>query len=108
VARVTAEEYVEAVLALVERIPPGRVMSYGAVADALAESSGRNSARLVGAIMARHGGGVPWHRVVTGAGTFPAGHVARAVALHRAEGTPLRGTRVSMREAAWQPQARQP
>ena len=55
------EEYVEAVLALVERIPPGRVMSYGAVADALAERSGRNSARQIGSIMARNGGGVPWY-----------------------------------------------
>ncbi len=99
----TPEEYVEAVLALVERIPPGRVMSYGAVADALAESSGRNSARLVGTIMAKHGGSVPWHRVVTSAGTFPRGHVGRAAALHRKEGTPLRGDRVDMRSAVWHP-----
>ncbi|GAB3857595.1 hypothetical protein GCM10029963_55930 [Micromonospora andamanensis] len=56
---VTPDEYVEAVLELVDRIPPGRVMSYGALADALAERSGRASARLVGAIMARHGGGAP-------------------------------------------------
>ena len=59
----TPQEYVEEVLALVESIPEGRVMSYGAVADALAERSGRNSARHVGRIMALHGGGVPWHRV---------------------------------------------
>jgi methylated-DNA-protein-cysteine methyltransferase-like protein len=62
---VTPQEYVEQVLSLVERIPIGKVMSYGAIADALADVSGRNSARQVGTIMARHGGGVPWHRVVT-------------------------------------------
>lgn len=102
-ARVTPEEYVEAVLALVERIPPGRVMSYGAVADALAEKSGRNSARLVGTIMAKHGGTVPWHRVVTSAGSFPRRHAGLAMARHRREGTPLRGDRVNMRTAAWWP-----
>lgn len=99
----TPEEYVEAVLALVERIPPGRVMSYGAVADALAEASGRASARLVGSIMARHGGGVPWHRVVTSSGRLPPGHEARAGDRLRAEGTPLRGDRVDMAVAAWYP-----
>ncbi len=102
-ARVTPQEYVEAVLALVERIPAGRVMSYGAVADALSAESGRTSARLVGSIMARHGGGVPWHRVVNSAGRTPPGHEARALARLRAEGTPLRGDHVLIREAAWYP-----
>ncbi|MFY1704470.1 MULTISPECIES: MGMT family protein [Micromonospora] len=98
----TPEEYVEAVLDLVERIPPGRVMSYGAVADALAERSGRASARLVGSIMARHGGGVPWHRVVTSSGRLPPGHEVEARARLRAEGTPLRAAGVEM-SAAWDP-----
>ena len=97
------EEYVEAVLALVERIPPGRVMSYGAVADALAARSGRSSARQVGSIMSRHGGGVPWHRVVNSTGRLPPQKEARARALLAAEGTPLRGDRVEMRRAAWYP-----
>ncbi|MEU7997016.1 MGMT family protein [Micromonospora sp. NPDC049060] len=97
------DEYVEAVLELVERIPPGRVMSYGAVAGALAERSGRASARLVGSIMARHGGGVPWHRVVNAAGRLPPGHEREARARLRAEGTPLRGDGVDMR-ASWSPE----
>jgi alkylated DNA nucleotide flippase Atl1 len=100
---VTPAEYVEAVLALVERIPAGRAMSYGAVADALAEDSGRNSARLVGSIMARHGGGVPWHRVVNAAGRLPPGHEREARARLRAEGTPLRGAGVDLRAAGWHP-----
>ncbi|RKN44277.1 MGMT family protein [Micromonospora endolithica] len=98
------EEYVEAVLELVERIPPGRVMSYGAVADVLADRSGRASARLVGSIMARHGGGVPWHRVVTSSGRLPPGHEREARARLLAEGAPLRGSGVDMRRASWLPE----
>ncbi|WP_091290888.1 MGMT family protein [Micromonospora halophytica] len=100
----TPDEYVEAVLALVERIPPGRVMSYGAVADALAERSGRASARLVGSIMARHGGGVPWHRVVNSAGRLPPGHEVQARARLRAEGCPLRAAGVDLAAASWWPE----
>ncbi|MEU6206104.1 MGMT family protein [Micromonospora musae] len=100
----TPDEYVEAVLELVERIPPGRVMSYGAVADALAERSGRNSARLVGNIMARHGGAVPWHRVVNSAGRLPPGHEREARARLLAEGTPLRASGVDLAAAGWSPE----
>ncbi|TCB99184.1 cysteine methyltransferase [Micromonospora zingiberis] len=99
----TPDEYVEAVLELVDRIPAGRVMSYGAVADALAERSGRASARLVGSIMARHGGAVGWHRVVNAAGALPPRLAAEARARWLAEGTPLRGDRVDMRTAGWWP-----
>jgi methylated-DNA-protein-cysteine methyltransferase related protein len=97
VAMMTPQEYVEEVLRLVESIPEGSVMSYGAVADALAERSGRNSARLVGAIMARHGGGVPWHRVVNSAGRLPPGHEQEARALLLSEGVRFRGDHVDMR-----------
>jgi alkylated DNA nucleotide flippase Atl1 len=101
---VTPDEYVEEVLALVERIPPGRVMSYGAVADHLSERSGRASARLVGSIMARYGGGVPWHRVVNAAGRLPPGHETEALARLAAEGAPLRGVGVDMSTAIWRPE----
>jgi alkylated DNA nucleotide flippase Atl1 len=100
---VTPQEYVEEVLALVERIPEGRVMSYGAIADALADVSGRNSARQVGTIMARHGGAVPWHRVVTSAGRLPPGNEQEARQRLLADGVPLHGTRVDMARAAWSP-----
>ncbi|HEX5596756.1 MAG TPA: MGMT family protein [Micromonosporaceae bacterium] len=100
----TPEEYVEAVLTVVETIPPGRVMSYGAIAEYLADRSGRSSARLVGSIMARYGGGVPWHRVVTAAGRLPPGHEAEARARLLAEGTRLRGAGVDMAQAAWWPE----
>jgi methylated-DNA-protein-cysteine methyltransferase related protein len=104
VARVTPQEYVEEVLSLVERIPEGKVMSYGAVADALAERSGRNSSRLVGSIMARHGGGVPWHRVVTSAGRMPPGHEQEARQRLLSEGVPLKGEHVNMALASWRPE----
>ena len=98
------EEYVEAVLSLVERIPAGRVMSYGAIAEYLYESSGRGSARLVGTIMARHGGAVPWHRVVNSAGRLVPGHEGEAGRRLKAEGVPFRGDRVLMTEASWWPE----
>jgi alkylated DNA nucleotide flippase Atl1 len=104
VTRVTPEEYVEEVLALVERIPAGRVMSYGAVADFLAERSGRASARLVGTIMARHGGAVPWHRVVTGAGRLPPGHEVEARQRLLAEGARLTAAGVDMTACSWWPE----
>jgi alkylated DNA nucleotide flippase Atl1 len=103
VASVTPQEYVEEVLQLVESIPVGRVMSYGAVADALADGSGRNSARRVGTIMARHGGGVPWHRVVTSAGRMPPGHEQEARQRLLSEGVPLKGEHVDMARASWMP-----
>jgi len=103
VAGVTPQEYVEEVLSLVERIPEGKVMSYGAIADALADLSGRNSARQVGTIMARHGGGVPWHRVVTSAGRMPPGHEQEARQRLLSEGVPLKGDHVDMARAGWMP-----
>lgn len=102
-APVTPQEYVEEVLALVERIPEGKVMSYGAIADALADASGRNSPRQVGTIMARHGGGVPWHRVVTSAGRMPPGHEQEARQRLLSEGVPIKGEHVDMARAGWLP-----
>lgn len=96
-------EYVEAVLDLVERIPPGRVMSYGAIAEVLHSRFGRGSARRVGTIMAQYGGAVPWHRVVTGGGRLPPGHEARARRRLEAEGVRFRGSRVVMSAHAWVP-----
>ncbi|NUT32930.1 MAG: cysteine methyltransferase [Hamadaea sp.] len=100
----TPEEYREQVLQLVERIPPGRVMTYGAIAEFLAEASGRRSARQVGTIMARYGGGVPWHRVVNAAGRLPPGHERRAADLLQAEGVQLRAGRVIIETTSWYPE----
>jgi alkylated DNA nucleotide flippase Atl1 len=93
------DDYAELVLEVVERIPPGRVMSYGDIAEYL----GRGGPRQVGRVMATDGGGVPWWRVVRADGRPAAGHERRALAHYAAEGTPLRpgGARVDMREARW-------
>lgn len=93
------DEFAELVLDVVERIPPGRVMSYGDVAELLE----RGGPRQVGRVMALWGGGVPWWRVIRADGSPPAGHERRALEEYRVEGTPLRpdGARVDMRSARW-------
>jgi methylated-DNA-protein-cysteine methyltransferase-like protein len=93
------EDFAESVLSLVEQIPPGRVMSYGAIADYL----GQGGPRQVGSVMSHYGGAVPWHRVVAANGRLVPGHEQEAIRRHRSEGTPLRGERVDMRKAAWYP-----
>jgi alkylated DNA nucleotide flippase Atl1 len=97
--------YAEAVLDLVARIPAGRAMAYGDVAAALQRGGGP---RQVGTVMARFGSGVPWHRVVRADGSPAAGHEAEALRRHRAEGTPLRGSRVDMARARWIPAVSDP
>ncbi|WP_026875111.1 MGMT family protein [Jiangella gansuensis] len=99
------DEYTEAVLSLVERIPSGRAMSYGAIADVVGEALGRGGPRQVGTVMSTVGGTVAWWRVVTAAGRPPRGHEVRALREFAAEGTPLTadGARVDLRRAAWHP-----
>lgn len=100
-----AEEYAEAVLALVEQVPPGRVTTYGAVADHL----GRGGPRQVGSVMATHGGGVPWWRVIRADGTVPSHLGPEALQEWWAEGTPLRPSgRVDVSAAFWSPAAEVP
>lgn len=100
------DEYVEAVLALVERIPPGRVMSYGAVAEVVGASLQRGGPRMVGAVLSAYGGAVPWWRVVTASGRLPPGHEVAALRELVAEGCPLSrdGTRADIRRAGWRPE----
>lgn len=91
--------YVDEILAVVERIPRGRVMSCGDVREYV----GLSSARLVGSVMRRYGGDVPWHRVVMADGSpkpFDIGG-REQLALLRADGTPLAGDRVDMKRARW-------
>jgi alkylated DNA nucleotide flippase Atl1 len=97
------EDFVEEVLKLVERIPAGRVMSYGAIAEYLRERGSRGGARQVGTVMSRYGGPVPWHRVVAADGRLVPGHETEATRRHRVEGTPMRGAKVDMARAAWWP-----
>jgi alkylated DNA nucleotide flippase Atl1 len=105
------DELVARVLAVVERIPPGRVLSYGDVA-ALASAP---TPRDVGQVLLRHGEGVPWWRVLHADGTPPAHLRERQLALLRAEGTPMApyGAAVDLAHARWEgapddPDPRQP
>lgn len=58
--------FAERILACVESIPAGRVMTYGDVA----EYAGTRSARVVGRVLAVDGGTVPWHRVLHADGSL--------------------------------------
>lgn len=100
------EAYVEAVLSLVEAVPPGRVTTYGALADAV----GHRGPRSVGRVMSTHGGSVPWWRVVRADGSLPPSHDEEARRHYEAEGTPFgrSGRRVDLARAAWWPPQRRP
>jgi alkylated DNA nucleotide flippase Atl1 len=87
----------ERILACVESIPPGRVMTYGDIAEYV----GTRSARGVGRVLARCGGAVPWHRVVRADGTCAEHLAARQHELLRSEGVPLRGGRVVLAQCRW-------
>ncbi|WP_316526427.1 MGMT family protein [Kitasatospora brasiliensis] len=93
--------FAELVLDLVERIPPGRVMTYGDVAEYLDQGGPRQ----VGRVMALYGGSVPWWRVVRADGRLLPGHEQRALAHYGEEATPLRDLadpiRVDLRRARW-------
>ena len=82
------EELVEAVLRVVEEIPPGRVATYGMIARAVGTGP-----RVVGRIMHDWGGGVPWWRVVNVHGTFPTTVRDRGVFEWGREGIPHDPTR---------------
>ncbi|GLZ79860.1 hypothetical protein Afil01_46670 [Actinorhabdospora filicis] len=99
-------DYADRVLEVAELIPPGKVMTYGDVADLL----GQGGPRQVGRVMAVYGGSVPWWRVTRADGTLLPGHEQRALAHYREEGTPLRYAgdqstghmpKVDMRKARW-------
>lgn len=99
------EEFVEAVLAVVELIPSGSVVAYGDVAELL----GAGGPRQVGSVLSHHGGRVAWWRVLKASGAAPESHEQRALDHYLAEGTPLRGDpaagswRVDIGRARWAP-----
>ncbi|MDP9398568.1 MAG: MGMT family protein [Actinomycetota bacterium] len=89
--------YARRVLDVVERIPRGRVLTYGDVREWLGESS----PRAVGAVLARYGVDVPWWRVV-----FADGHPAPvgtedALRRLRDEGVTVFEGRVDLHSARW-------
>lgn len=85
------------ILACVESIPPGRVMTYGDVAEYV----GSRAPRMVGRVLANDGGTVPWHRVLRADGTC-ADHL-RDEQRQRliAEGVRFHNGRVDLRAYRW-------
>jgi alkylated DNA nucleotide flippase Atl1 len=97
------DEYVEQVLTIVERVPSGRVTTYGLVAEAI----GRGGPRQVGAVMAAYGGPVPWWRVVRADGSLPSSHQGEARLRYLEEGTPVRASgNVDIKAAFFRPELR--
>ncbi|WP_246858569.1 MGMT family protein [Citricoccus sp. SGAir0253] len=104
-------ELAEALVLAAGLVPPGRAVSYGALAGLL----GAGGPRQAGRAMSRCPDGTPWWRVVRADGTLPASLSARAAPHYRDEGTPLRGhgaapdggapVRVDLAAARWEPDA---
>ena len=92
-------DFAERVLDLVESIPPGRVLSYGVIAEILQEGGPRQ----VGRVMALEGGAVAWWRVVRADGSLPPSHGVGAQEHYAIEDTPMRGngSAVDMARALW-------
>jgi methylated-DNA-protein-cysteine methyltransferase related protein len=85
------------ILACVESIPAGRVMTYGDVAEYV----GSRAPRMVGRVLALDGGSVPWHRVLRADGTC-ADHLRdEQRQLLIAEGVRFSNGRVDLRKYRW-------
>jgi methylated-DNA-protein-cysteine methyltransferase-like protein len=99
------DERTTAILAVVARIPHGKITTYGSVA---ARAGLVRQARLVGKVLAAlpAGSRVPWHRVVAAGGriAFPVGSDARSrqIAKLAREGVEAgRGGRVDIERHGW-------
>ena len=84
----TDDRLVERVLRAVELVPPGRVVSYGDVADLIGIGP-----RQVGRILSQWGSSVPWWRVTNAAGEFPEALLTQAWPHWQDEGITLKPNR---------------
>lgn len=89
--------YARQVLDVVDRIPVGKVMTYGDVAELM----GRGTGRTVGTVLTNHGWEVPWQRVVQASGRPAEPYLQEALRLLAAEGCPIRGEKVDLSRARW-------
>ncbi|MDT4943612.1 MAG: hypothetical protein QOH14_345 [Pseudonocardiales bacterium] len=87
----------ERILACVESIPPGRVMTYGDVAEYV----GSRAPRMVGRVLAADGGTVPWHRVLRADGTCAPHLYAEQRQRLLSEGVRFIGPRVDLISFRW-------
>ena len=86
----------EAVLDAVERIPPGRVSTYGVIGRLVGVGP-----RRVARALSSGGGAVPWHRVVRADGSAADPVQVRQLELLAAEGVPMRDGRVDLTAVGW-------
>jgi alkylated DNA nucleotide flippase Atl1 len=86
----------EAVFDVVDRIPPGRVSTYGAVGRLVGVGP-----RRVARALSSGGGAVPWYRVLRADGTAAEPVRARQLELLAAEGVPARDGRVDLAAVGW-------
>jgi alkylated DNA nucleotide flippase Atl1 len=86
----------EAVFDVVERIPPGRVSTYGAIGRLIGIGP-----RRVARALSSGGGAVPWYRVVRADGAAAEPVRVEQLALLAAEGVPMRSGRVDLAAVHW-------
>jgi alkylated DNA nucleotide flippase Atl1 len=87
----------EAVFDVVDRIPVGRVCTYGGIGRLV----GVGPRRVARALSGGGGGAVPWHRVVRADGTVAEPVRVEQLALLAAEGVPMRGGRIDLAAVLW-------
>ncbi len=86
----------EAVFDVVDRIPPGRVSSYGAIGRLVGVGP-----RRVARALSSGGGAVPWYRVLRADGTAAEAVRVRQLELLAGEGVPVRDGRVDLAAVGW-------
>ena len=84
------------VLDEIDRVPEGRVMTYGAIASRV-----HAHPRHIGRVLTQWADETHWHRVVYADGTPATCHGNSAADLLRDEGTPMCAGRVDVRRAHW-------
>ena len=94
--RADALDVDEAVFDVVDRIPPGRVSTYGAIGRLVGVGP-----RRVARALSSGGGAVPWYRVVRADGTTAEPVRAQQLELLAGEGVPVRRGRVDLATVAW-------
>jgi methylated-DNA-protein-cysteine methyltransferase-like protein len=102
-------KYRERVFKLVRRIPSGRVMTYGQIAELLGE---HYTARTVGFVMHGAGDAVPWHRVINARGACSTGGIVlphdKQQRMLEAEGVEFNANgRCNLEKYLWLPDVKQ-
>jgi methylated-DNA-protein-cysteine methyltransferase-like protein len=92
-----SDQLAQRILACVDSIPPGKVMTYGDVAEFV----GARSARIVGRVLALDAGSVPWHRVLRANGSLAEHIYTEQRQRLLSEGVRFKGDRVDLAAHRW-------